>query len=152
MTELPCDGYLLHFRSRDSVQLIARTVRTMSSKQRLPVKDAVSLAESSLQRLGYTADQARIIADHLIDSELRGFGIAGLARVLSIADRIKGNKPATTTEVTRNAPATAQIDGKDTLGYLVGYEATRLAIEKCKASGVAVVGANGTWYTGQSAC
>lgn len=122
----------------------------MSSKRRLPLKDAVTLAETSLQRLGYNAEQAGIISDHLLDSELRGFGIAGLARILSIADRLKGSTPATTTEITRDAPATGQIDGKDTLGYLVGHEATKLAIEKCKGSGVSVVGANGTWYTGQS--
>jgi LDH2 family malate/lactate/ureidoglycolate dehydrogenase len=33
-------------------------------------------------------------------------------------------------------------------GYLVGYEATELAIKKCKQVGVAVVGASGTYYTG----
>lgn len=120
----------------------------MSEKQQLSLHDATSLAEASLMRLGYTTDQASIIADHLIDSELRGFGIAGLARILSIADRLRGGKPATATKVTRDAPATSQIDGQDTLGYLVGYEATKLAIEKCKRTGVAVVGANKTWYTG----
>lgn len=120
----------------------------MLGKQQISTQDAVALAIQSLQRLGYSEDQANIISDHLIDSELRGFGIAGLARILSIADRLKGSKPATATEITRDAPATAQIDGKDTLGYLVGYEATKLAMDKCKASGVSVVGANGTWYTG----
>lgn len=120
----------------------------MSDKQKLSMSDASALAITSLDRLGYTHDQAIIIAAHLIDSELRGFGIAGLARILSIADRLKGNQPSTVTKVTRDAPATAQIDGQDTLGYLVGYEATKLAIEKCKTCGVSVVGANGTWYTG----
>jgi hypothetical protein len=36
----------------------------------------------------------------------------------------------------------------DSKGYLVGYEATELAIKKCKQVGVAVVGASGTYYTG----
>lgn len=121
----------------------------MSAKEQISLAEANALAHSCLRRLGYDAKQANIIADHLIDSELRGFGIAGLARILSIADRLKGSQPATATQITRDAPAAAQIDGKDTLGYLVGYEATRLAIEKCKRSGVAVVGANATWYTGQ---
>lgn len=120
----------------------------MTEKQQVSVQDAYVLANESLRRLGYDESQSDIIANHLIDSELRGFGIAGLARILSIADHLKGKKPATETKITRDAPATAQIDGQDALGYLVGWEATKLAIEKCKASGVSVVGANGTWYTG----
>ena len=116
----------------------------MENKIRFSLPEAEKLANDSLQKLGYSEDQAKIISHHLIDSELRGFGIAGLARILSIADRLNGSKPATTTKITRDALATAQIDGQDTLGYLVGYEATALAIEKCKKAGVAVVGANGT--------
>lgn len=129
--------------------LLATKVKTMTDKQQISVQDATALSNESLRRLGYDQRQSNIISDHLIDSELRGFGIAGLARILSIADHLKGKEPATETKITRDAPATAQIDGQDVLGYLVGFEATRLAIDKCKASGVAVVGANGTWYTGR---
>ena len=120
----------------------------MESKITFPLNEAEKLAVDSLQKIGYNKDQAKRISHHLIDSELRGFGIAGLARILSIADRLNGSKPATATKITRDAPATAQLDGQDTLGYLVGYEATELAINKCKQAGVAVVGANGTYYTG----
>jgi LDH2 family malate/lactate/ureidoglycolate dehydrogenase len=120
----------------------------MDSKVKLPLNDAEKLAIDSLRKIGYNDEQAKTISHHLIDSELRGFGIAGLARILSIADRLGGSKPATTTKITKDALATAQIDGQDTLGYLVGHEATELAIKKCKQAGVAVVGANGTYYTG----
>lgn len=120
----------------------------METKSKLPLDEAERLANDSLRKLGYDEEQAETISHHLIDSELRGFGIAGLARILSIADRLDGSKPATITKITKDALATAQIDGQDTLGYLVGYEATKLAIEKCKKAGVAVVGANGTYYTG----
>lgn len=116
----------------------------------MSIEEATHLANASLQLLGYDEAQANTISDHLIDSELRGFGIAGLARILSIGDRLKGTRPATAAKITRDAPATVQIDGQDTLGYLVGHEATKLAIEKCKVSGVSVVGVNGTWYTGKS--
>lgn len=120
----------------------------MDSKVKLPLDEAEKLAIDSLRKIGYNQEQAKTISHHLIDSELRGFGIAGLARILSIADRLNGSKPATATKIAKDALATAQIDGQDTLGYLVGYEATALAIEKCKQAGVAVVGANGTYYTG----
>ena len=77
-----------------------------------------------------------------------GYGVAGLARILSIADRQAGRPVQSEANITREAPATAQIDGKDTLGYLVAHQATKLAIDKAKQVGVAVVGANNTWYTG----
>lgn len=120
----------------------------MAGKLQLPLAEADGLAFKALRKLGYGEDHAKTIRHHLIDSELRGFGIAGLARILSIADRLAGSQPATTTRLTREAPATAHIDGQDTLGYLVGYEATQLAIKKCKEVGVSVVGANGTYFTG----
>jgi LDH2 family malate/lactate/ureidoglycolate dehydrogenase len=97
----------------------------MDGKIQFPLGDAEQLAEASLRHLGYNELQAKRITHHLIDSELRGFGIAGLARILSIADRLAGKKPATTTKITREAPATAQIDGQDTLVLLTtkpGYE------------------------------
>ena len=115
---------------------------------KVKVEDSRQLAEQALQKLGYDAKSATIAAHHLIDSELRGYGVAGLARILSIADRLGGKPPRCDWKVTREALATAQIDGNDSLGYLVAHEATRMAIEKAKHVGVSAVGANGTWYTG----
>ena len=115
---------------------------------RITVGEAQQLASRSLQHIGYNADDTEIIARHLIDSELRGYAYAGLARILSIADRLNKKPPACQIDVTREAPATAQLKGNDTLGYLVAHKATQTAIEKAKQAGVAVVGASETWYTG----
>lgn len=113
---------------------------------KLTIKEAEQLARDSLRKIGYNAEDTEIAAEHLIDSELRGYAYAGLARILSIADHLGGKKPADQIDVTREAPATAQLDGKDTLGYLVAHKATTMAIEKAKQTGVAVVGANGMWH------
>ena len=118
---------------------------------KIKLDEAEQLVKDGLRRLGYNAEDTDTIADHLIDSELRGYGVAGLARVLSIADKLAGKPAKTATKITREAPATAQIDGQDTLGYLVAHQATSLAIEKAKKTGVSCVGANGTWYTGMLA-
>jgi delta1-piperideine-2-carboxylate reductase len=115
---------------------------------KIKVTEAIELAHSALRALGYGSSEATRISHHLLDSELRGYGVAGLARILSISDRLAGKPPQQTTKTTRDAPATAQIDGQDSLGYLVAHEATRIAIEKAKVTGIAAVGANGTWYTG----
>ncbi|KAI1612669.1 Malate/L-lactate dehydrogenase [Exophiala viscosa] len=111
---------------------------------------AEDLASRALQKIGYDAEDTKIITHHLIDSELRGYGIAGLARILSIADRLSGKAPLglAASNLTKDSPTSALLEGNDVLGYLVAHKATSIAIEKAKASGVAAVSANGTYYTG----
>lgn len=116
---------------------------------KISIETGTNLAYDALQKLGYDAAESAIIGDHLIDSELRGYGVAGLARILSIADRQNDDRSLPTeATVTRDAPATAQLDGNDTLGYLVAHQATRIAMQKAEKVGVAVVGVNNTYYTG----
>ena len=116
---------------------------------RVSLDRAQQLALDSLRALGYTAQDCRTITGHLIDCELRGLEYAGLARILSIADRLSAN-PSTggPMRVTRESAVSAQLDGGDKLGYVVAEEATRIAIEKARGSGIGAVGANHTWYTG----
>ncbi len=99
--------------------------------------------------LGHDAHDAHFIADHLIDCELRGLHYGGLARAISIAERIERQgdhrRPITTLHET---PVSARIDGGGHIGYLVAHRATSIAIEKAEPAGIAVVGANDTWYTG----
>jgi len=116
---------------------------------RVSIRQAEKLAQDSLGVLGYSQEECRTIASHLLDCELRGLQYAGLARILSIADRLSANPSrGGMTRITRESAVSAQLDGADRLGYLVGEEATRIAIAKAKGSGIGAVGANNTWYTG----
>ena len=45
----------------------------------LSVADARDLAEGALRGVGYHDDEARIIADHVIDAALCGYEYSGLA-------------------------------------------------------------------------
>jgi delta1-piperideine-2-carboxylate reductase len=116
---------------------------------RLTVAQARTLTERTMQAIGHDAEEARIIADHLIDCELRGVSYGGLPRALSICERFArlGNrrKPI---RVSHETPVSALVEGGDNLGYLVGYRAMQIAIGKAKQTGLAAVGANDTWYTG----
>jgi LDH2 family malate/lactate/ureidoglycolate dehydrogenase len=116
---------------------------------RVSIRQAEKLAHDSLSVLGYSTEECRTIASHLLDCELRGLEYAGLARILSIADRLSANPSrGAMMRITRESAVSAQLDGGDKVGYLVGAEATRIAIAKAKDSGVGAVGANNTWYTG----
>jgi delta1-piperideine-2-carboxylate reductase len=119
---------------------------------RLTIAEARALAERTMQAVGHTVEEAQIIADHLIDCELRGLSYGGLPRALSIAERItktsEGAKTRTPIRVESRTPVSALVYGGDNVGYLVALRAMQEAIARAKQHGVAIVGSNETWYTG----
>ena len=116
---------------------------------RLTIEHARGLIDRAMTAVGYEADEAATIADHLIDCELRGVTYGGLARAVSIAERtIRTGVSQTPIRVVKETPVSASIDGADHIGYVVAKRAMALAIDKAVASGIAIVGANNTWYTG----
>ncbi len=115
----------------------------------LSVDEAHRLVVRVMSAIGHEAADAGLIADHLIDCELRGLSYGGLARAISIVERIErtGDRRRPI-RILHETPVSAQIDGGDHLGYIVAHRATAIAVEKGSAAGIAVVGANDTWYTG----
>lgn len=118
----------------------------------MTVQEGRRLTERVLESTGYTTEEARTIADHLIDCELRGVGFGGLDRALSVIERVQvDGGPSHEVTTVRETPLSATLDGGDTVGYLVGSRATELALDKARTSGIGVVGAHQTWYTGMFA-
>jgi LDH2 family malate/lactate/ureidoglycolate dehydrogenase len=115
----------------------------------LNVGEAHQLVVRIMSALGYDAADSGLIADHLIDCELRGLSYGGLARAISIAERLgrTGDRRRPIT-IKHETTVSAQLDGGDHLGYVVAHRATAIVVEKASAAGIAVVGANDTWYTG----
>jgi LDH2 family malate/lactate/ureidoglycolate dehydrogenase len=113
------------------------------------LRDARALAIGALKGIDFDDDAAAVTADHLVDAALRGVTFGSLARILAIAERIAQTgdhrRPIT---MIRETPVSALIDGGDQVGYVVAHRATTLAIRKAKQSGIAIVGANNTYYTG----
>jgi delta1-piperideine-2-carboxylate reductase len=116
---------------------------------RLTIPEARQLAVRVMAVLGHDAGDAALIADHLIDCELRGLAYGGLARAISIVERIGRlgdcRRPI---RILHETPVSARLDGGDHIGYVVARRATTLAIEKAEIAGIAMVGASDTWYTG----
>jgi delta1-piperideine-2-carboxylate reductase len=116
---------------------------------RFTVQEALDLAARVLQTLGHDDADARLIAAHLIDCELRGLAYGGLARAISIAERFaRTGDRRRPIRILHETPVSARLDGGDHIGYVVAHRATTIAIEKAEAAGIAVVGASDTWYTG----
>jgi delta1-piperideine-2-carboxylate reductase len=116
---------------------------------RIVIREAHQLIARVMAALGHDAADSKIIADHLIDCELRGLGYGGLARAVSIAERLErfGDRRRPI-RLVRETPLSARLDGGDHIGYVVAHRATSIVIEKAETAGIAVVGASDTWYTG----
>lgn len=118
---------------------------------RIAIEEADALVVDGMEAAGYSPDEARIIADHVMGCELRGVSFGGLSRALSLIERARSGPPPREMRIERETPVSALIDGGDQNGYLVAHRAVRLGIEKAKQSGIAAIGANNTWYTGMYA-
>jgi len=115
----------------------------------LTILNARALVEAGMAAVGYTDDEAAIVADHLIDCELRGLGYGGLARAVSVIERMRATStPRRPIAVLQETPFSASLDGGDNVGHLVGHRAMQIAIDKAGHTGIAAVGASKTWYTG----
>ena len=68
---------------------------------RLSVAEARSMAEDALRGIGYPDNDARIIADHVIDAALCGYEYSGLAKILNIPDSEHFRQPRRPVKVLR---------------------------------------------------
>ena len=115
----------------------------------LTIAAAHDLAVRILTRHGMSEPSARVVADHLVDAGLCGHEFSGLPRVLAIVDALRNKPPAGDIRVVRENHCSALIDGGDNVGYVVSVTAIDKAIDICMKSGVAVVCANNTWFSGR---
>jgi len=117
----------------------------------LSIADATDLVVRALTRAGMTPHAARIVADHLVDANLCGHEFSSLPRVLAIVDELRKKAPAGEIRIVREDRCSALVDGGDNIGYVVSITAVDKAVEICRNNGVAVVGANNTWFSGRLA-
>lgn len=91
---------------------------------------------------GVSDVEARVTADRLIEADLRGRSGHGLIRVPSYVKRIQAGAINLNPSITlrHETPTSALVDGDNGLGQVVMTRATELAIEKARASGLAMVG------------
>jgi LDH2 family malate/lactate/ureidoglycolate dehydrogenase len=118
---------------------------------RLSVAEAREHSERALRGIGYDAEEAWIIADHAIDAALCGYEYSGLAKLLNIPEHRRFKRPRGPMRVLRETDVSTLYDGGNNVGMLVMYHATRAAIEKAAARGVAIIGVTNSWMSGRSA-
>jgi LDH2 family malate/lactate/ureidoglycolate dehydrogenase len=116
----------------------------------LSVADARVLSERAMSGIGYEPEEARILADHVIDAALCGYEYSGLPKLLNVADHPRQARRGPM-RVVKETSVSVLFDGGNQSGMLGMYYATRAVIERAHAHGFALAGVNNIWMSGRSA-
>lgn len=90
---------------------------------------------------GLSKEDAFVCAENLVMADLRGIASHGVARLKRYVDGIASGImfPLKKPSIIKETPNSANMDGNAGLGQIVGYYATKLAIEKAKKTGIGIV-------------
>ena len=122
-----------------------------SDRIHLSVDEARALGEGALRGIGYDAEEARIIADHVIDAALCGYEYSGLAKILNIPEHGRFPLPRRPMRILHETEVSALYDGGNNVGMVAMYHAANAAIAKAVAHGIAIIGVTDSWMSGRSA-
>lgn len=116
----------------------------------VPADKVRVFAAACFERLGLKADDAHLVADSLVESNLRGIDSHGVARLLHYANRIKHGSIETRPKIrfSKLSPSLGKIDGGHGLGQLAMHRATGEAIQLSKESGSAWVAVENSTHCG----
>ncbi len=108
----------------------------------MSVEELKRVSIEILTAIGVPRENADVVADHLVEANLRGRDSHGV--LLRLPRLIKGIKtgainPSGKIKLIHETPATALLDGGLGIGQIVSLKAMELAIEKAKEVGIGVV-------------
>lgn len=115
----------------------------------LPIEQMHEFMIAVFSKIGVPPEEAKICADVLIASDLRGIESHGIGRLKMYYDRIKLGiqSPETKIDVIKDRYATAVWDGNHGMGHVVAHKAMQTAIDKAKLYGLGSVAVrNSTHY------
>jgi len=117
---------------------------------KVPVNVLVDFMLKALKAMGISQEDAKIIADVLITSDLWSIRSHGIAHLKMYHERIKMGLqlPTTRWSLVKDSDATAVMDGGNGMGMVVGYHAMELAIQKARKYGLGAVAVRNSSHYG----
>ncbi len=100
-----------------------------------------TLAAAMLERLGCPPEEAREVADHLVEADLQGHASHGVVRLPRYVDWVRRGWliPGRPPEVVVDGAAFLVVDGGFGFGQMQGRRATEMGIARARRHGVALV-------------
>ena len=120
------------------------------SDTRISEKALRAFMERAYEKEGFEAEEARQIADVLMQADLFGIESHGAQRMMYYHQNIKSGSVdvRARAEVLRETPVSALMDGHFAMGHLTAAKAMRMAIEKAKTAGIGMVAVRNSSHYG----
>lgn len=124
--------------------------QTGTQPDRVPVDRLTGRATAILVAAGVPAGDARVVADSLVDADLRGIHSHGVNRLGIYVERLRagGNRAEGEPVLVGEAPSLALLDGADLLAQVPSRRAVEVAVEKARATGSGTVCVRGASHFG----
>jgi L-2-hydroxycarboxylate dehydrogenase (NAD+) len=118
--------------------------------ERIPVEVIQAFMVDVFQAQGVSLEDARICAEVLIASDLRGIESHGVGRLKYYYDRIQAGIqfPSAEMEIIKETETTALVDAHHGMGHPTAYRSMKLAIEKARAFGMGGVAVRNATHFG----
>lgn len=110
-----------------------------------------AFVQGILEAAGTPADLAAIVADTLVDADLKGVESHGVLRVPHYLELMTEGyiKPAGRSTVVREAPTWVMVDGQQGFGHCALLNLCERVAVKAERTGVAIGGLTNTTHTGR---
>ncbi|MGE4284798.1 MAG: Ldh family oxidoreductase, partial [Clostridia bacterium] len=107
----------------------------------------------AFKALGVPVEDGTIVADNLIEGELRGLGSHGLSRMKFYINKLAagGFNPKPNIKIVQDRPSMLVMDSDNSLGAVAGTKAMSMCIEKAKKTGIACAAVNNGNHYGLAA-
>jgi len=115
--------------------------------------DLRDFCKQSFLKCGLSGDDAVLMTDTLISSELRGVSSHGVIRLPFYCQRLldKGSNPDPKLRIIAEKPAMIHVDGDNGLGQIISIRTMKMVIERAKNQGLCFAGVRNSCHFGMAA-
>ncbi len=109
---------------------------------KISIENETKLIEELLKAYDVKENEARIVAEVIVDGDLKGFSTHGIGRFPQYIKSIEAGtiKTEGDYEIEKETPGSAMINGNHKFGHYVTVKGMDLAVKKASENGVGVVG------------
>jgi hydroxycarboxylate dehydrogenase B len=106
---------------------------------------------ATCQALGSEATEATLVADQLVGANLAGHDSHGVGMLPTYVEAVRGGRLKVNHHATvaRDSGSVLVVEGNRAFGQVAGFEATNLAIERARDTGVALMGLRNSFHIGR---
>lgn len=119
----------------------------------IPAPRLLAFVTAALQAVDVPPDEAAIVADTLVEADLRGVHSHGVMRLPNYVQRLRAGlvRPRADLTVAAEGPAFARLEAHDSLGQVASVRAMDLAMQKARTAGAGTVGVARSTHFGAAA-